>query len=1563
MRAEASTVYANSSTGDDANLCTEVAPCKTFTRAYAAASDGDTIDLIGTFDWSNTDETGDTTSSYSGFVINKSLTIQGQGADQTIIQANSSLTTATSKRIFTVIGTNNVTIKKLTFRYGSYDYGATSYASALQYNGSSPGSLTILNCVFTENANPNRFGGAPIAATGSGKFAMRNSTVYNNNGLTSTYFGYTGGLYASSSDVEITNCTFYNNRGGYEGAIYAYGSSAKLTITNSTFVNNRGSSNAADIYAYSSATVYLKNNIFADSLGGPNLRSDGTGVFVDGGYNIIESQNSAGFTDGVNGNMVGDQASLNVDTGLATNSSTHGVPTLALLEGSVAINAGDPNDNANNGINVPVSDERYFYRNSRTDIGAFEYGGVSSFSRPDSQASNVNFSSVSYSQMTVSWTNGNGMRRAVFIKQAGSGTAEPSDNATYTANTTFGSGTQIGSTGWHCVYNGTGTSVTVSGLSLSTDYIAQVFEYSGNASEELYFTNTAINNPNTQATTAVTEPTTQASSLSFSSIGYTSMTASWSNGSGEKRAVFIKQAGSGTASPSDNSTYTANTTFGSGTQIESSGWYCVYNGTDTSVTVSGLTAETDYIFQIFEYNGTAGIENYFPDQATDNPKSQATATVSEPTTQAYNISFSSVGTTSMYLSWSSGNGSRRAVFAKASDSGTASPVDNINYTASTTLGSGTQIGTSGWYCVYNSTGSGTWVYGLSADTNYIFQVFEYNYSGSIYNYFTNTATSNPGVQMTAASQPTTQATAVSFSSVAATSLMASWTNGNGSARAVFIKQASSGTATPVDNTTYTANTAFGSGTQISTSGWYCIYNGSGTSVDITGLTMGTSYSIQVFEYNGTAGRENYYTSSATGNPGVQATPGNYTLTYAAGAHGLISGTSPQTVSPGADGAAVSAVPDEHYHFVNWSDSSTQNPRTDQNVNANVSVTANFSIDTYSLAYTAGAHGLISGTSPQTVGYNLSGTAVSAVPDAHYHFVEWSDSSTQNPRTDANLTANVSVSASFAIDTYTLTYAAGAHGSVSGATSQTVDYGSDGSAVTAVPASGYSFSKWSDDSTDNPRTDQNVTGNVSVTASFKDTRDPLISGVSAKASLSSVTVSWKTDEDSNSQVNYGFTSDLGSASDLDKDMETEHSIPVASLQSCATYYYQVTSEDADGNSATSETDTFATSGCESSSISEGGEGDSIDTGGGSITINTNDGTAKLEVPENFYLNGETPEGGTFQINKLSAAGSSGAPNGKSLVEDNFFDLLFISDSGSQISDFDEDITFTITYGSDTEEQYDENTLDLYKYADGEWTAKNCALDTSANTLTCTLPSFSTYGVFGEEIAEDSDDDDEEVEVKKVRYSSSANSITIKWKTDQEADSKVKYGLKKNNLKNKESDKDKEKKHEITLSNLKPATKYYFKVYSKDGDDNEDSSKIYSAITLSGTENADGSDNSNSNEDGKKESVLNSTPDYSDDAVPSACSYIVEEGDNLWSIAKKIYGDATAYPLIIEANKEKHPGVADLKLSIGQELVFENCKTGSVEGASDVKNADNESLDAQTENQSQEESHWWNPFSWF
>ena len=67
----------------------------------------------------------------------------------------------------------------------------------------------------------------------------------------------------------------------------------------------------------------------------------------------------------------------------------------------------------------------------------------------------------------------------------------------------------------------------------------------------------------------------------------------------------------------------------------------------------------------------------------------------------------------------------------------------------------------------------------------------------------------------------------------------------------------------------------------------------------------------------------------------------FVLAYVAGDNGTITGTSTQIVDQGLSGGAITAIPNPSYHFVNWSDGSTANPRIDTNVSADVNVTANF----------------------------------------------------------------------------------------------------------------------------------------------------------------------------------------------------------------------------------------------------------------------------------------------------------------------------------------------------------------------------------------------------------------------------------------------------------------------------------------------------------------------------------------------------------------------------------------------------------------------------------------------
>ena len=82
---------------------------------------------------------------------------------------------------------------------------------------------------------------------------------------------------------------------------------------------------------------------------------------------------------------------------------------------------------------------------------------------------------------------------------------------------------------------------------------------------------------------------------------------------------------------------------------------------------------------------------------------------------------------------------------------------------------------------------------------------------------------------------------------------------------------------------------------------------------------------------------------------------------------------------------------------------------------NTGITSTFTITiipNYTLTYSSGANGTVSGSSPQTVAQGTSGSAITATPNNCYSFNSWSDGSTQNPRIDTNVTQNISVTANF-----------------------------------------------------------------------------------------------------------------------------------------------------------------------------------------------------------------------------------------------------------------------------------------------------------------------------------------------------------------------------------------------------------------------------------------------------------------------------------------------------------------------------------------------------------------------
>ncbi|MBK8811285.1 MAG: InlB B-repeat-containing protein [Acidobacteria bacterium] len=221
----------------------------------------------------------------------------------------------------------------------------------------------------------------------------------------------------------------------------------------------------------------------------------------------------------------------------------------------------------------------------------------------------------------------------------------------------------------------------------------------------------------------------------------------------------------------------------------------------------------------------------------------------------------------------------------------------------------------------------------------------------------------------------------------------------------------------------------------------------------------------------------------------------YTVAYDANG-GTGSQTDPN--SPYASGSTVTVlgtgtIARTGYTFANWNTAANGSgtsyaPSATFSIAANTTLYAQWTINSYTVTFNGnGSDG--GATALQTNNYNTVAALTSnGFTRTGYTFAGWNTLAGGGGTAYADganytFTADITLYAQWTINTYTLNYAAGANGSLTGNTSQNVNYGGSGTAVTAVPDSGYQFVNWSDSSTANPRTDTNVTGNISVTANF------------------------------------------------------------------------------------------------------------------------------------------------------------------------------------------------------------------------------------------------------------------------------------------------------------------------------------------------------------------------------------------------------------------------------------------------------------------------------------------------
>jgi len=970
------------------------------------------------------------------------ITITGNGADNTIIQASACnpVTDSCSHdyRVFEVTSAGNLTLNSLTVQHGRFSNGGGAYnAGVLTMTNStfsankattgsgggvynSSGTLSVTDSTFSDN---NAFGNGG-GIRNNGTLAVTNSTFSNN----STSGGYGGGIANNNArTLTVTNSTFFGNSARDGGGIDNVGT---LTVTNSTFSANSATAGSGG-GIYSSGTLNLYNTILANSTSGSDCYNLST---VNGDHNLIELNISCGTP------LITDDPNLGslTDNGGSTQ-------TFALLPGSVAIDAGDDtvcDDAAPGPDNLDQRGVSRVGNGAHCDIGAYE-----TEAQPGPTfIVNTNADTNDLSCDTLGSGIGNKdctLREAINAANAISG----ADIITFDISLN-------------------GTPITLVGSQLPA--VTSEITITGNGAEHTIIQASACN-PVTLLPEGCLPVAYRVFAVSAGGdLTLDSLTAR--HGKTNNNGGGVANSGTLTITNSAFSgNYAAN--YGGG----------VYNNIGTlTITNSAFSGNSAGISGggAYNYAGALTITN-----STFSGNSAGTSgggvLNDGPPLTITNSTFSDNSATY-------GGGIR--------DNGGISILKNTIVANST---SGADCSGSITADTFNLDSDGS-CGGATQKTSLEINLGDLDdYGGS-----TETFALLPGSAAIDAGDTTVCDDAAPGPNNLDQRGVSRVGNGDHCDIGAYESRGFTLTKTGGDNQSAIINAAFTDPLSVTLnetggsvlSGAVITFTApsSGASITSPNETAPTNASgiasISVTA-NGTVGSYNV-TASVVG-ASVDFTLSNtttYTLTYTAGANGSITAPtdpSPVTYNNGTS-VPITAEPAVGYHFVNWTGDTVADANaasTTITMNGNYVITANFAINTYDLTYTAGVGGTIDGTTPQTVNSGESGTEVTAVADPGYHFVGWSDGVLTASRTDMNVTGNVSVTADFAIDTYDLTYTAGANGSITGDSPQTVISGADGTAVTAVADAGYHFVDWSDASTANPRTDTAVSGDISVTANF------------------------------------------------------------------------------------------------------------------------------------------------------------------------------------------------------------------------------------------------------------------------------------------------------------------------------------------------------------------------------------------------------------------------------------------------------------------------------------------------
>lgn len=188
---------------------------------------------------------------------------------------------------------------------------------------------------------------------------------------------------------------------------------------------------------------------------------------------------------------------------------------------------------------------------------------------------------------------------------------------------------------------------------------------------------------------------------------------------------------------------------------------------------------------------------------------------------------------------------------------------------------------------------------------------------------------------------------------------------------------------------------------------------------------------------------------------------NYIISASAGENGAISPSGPISVNYGAN-QTFAITPNTGYHVVDVvADGVSHGPITSytfSNVTGGHDISATFAVNTFTISASAGANGAITPSGAVSVNYGAN-QSFTITPNTGYHVadvvVDGASQGAITSYTFSNAKGAHSISATFAIDTFTVSASAGENGAITPSGAVSVNYGAS-QAFTITPSSGYTI---------------------------------------------------------------------------------------------------------------------------------------------------------------------------------------------------------------------------------------------------------------------------------------------------------------------------------------------------------------------------------------------------------------------------------------------------------------------------------------------------------------------------